>query len=261
MKLDFKWLGGASWMLAIDGTKILCDPVLCPAGATHDYGFFKSRRINGPKHCESDVTDVKVWLFTHGHRDHCDLGTNNPVRSDDCIICNSSAEKALRRYGLKNVSALTWGAHKNISLTNNVEITIQAVPAVHGLNRLLGLIVGNGNGYWIDIKGENATRSIYATGDTLPNPLLLRAIRGKKCDLLIANAGSATVGSGLLGKLFGRITMNAADTTSLCAQIEAKKTVLIHWDAFEHYRERDYEDAVLPGHVSFMNPGDRISLL
>jgi L-ascorbate metabolism protein UlaG (beta-lactamase superfamily) len=68
MSLVFKWLGGASWMLSIDGAKIVCDPVLCLIGAMHDYGLFKSRRINAPNFDEADFESVSIWLFTHGIR-------------------------------------------------------------------------------------------------------------------------------------------------------------------------------------------------
>jgi L-ascorbate metabolism protein UlaG (beta-lactamase superfamily) len=259
MNIDFKWFGGASWMLAINGDRIICDPVLCPLGTVHNYGFFRSKRINGPHYAEQDFLNVKLWLFTHGHKDHCDLNSLNPIKTDDYIIGDSSARKAVRRFRFTNFNALDWADHKEIVLSAGIAATIEAIPAIHGLSLRKGALIGNGNGYWITIKGERAVFTMYTTGDTLPNVSTLRAIRKRACDLCVVNVGGATVGSGLPGRMVGRITMNMNDLPAMLKRLDAAKVVPIHWDAFDHYQERNI--FVRANQLTVIQPGERISIV
>ena len=54
MNVEFKWIGGATWILDVQGLRIACDPVLCPAGTVQDYGFFSSKRLNDPVFADDD---------------------------------------------------------------------------------------------------------------------------------------------------------------------------------------------------------------
>lgn len=45
MKIVFKWIGGATFILSIDDLNIAVDPVLCDKGTVQDFFWFKSERI------------------------------------------------------------------------------------------------------------------------------------------------------------------------------------------------------------------------
>jgi L-ascorbate metabolism protein UlaG (beta-lactamase superfamily) len=239
INIDFKWFGGGNWMIVANGVKIVCDPVLCPAGTIHNYRYFKSKRINPPVFSDDDIKNVDLWLFTHGHKDHCDFWNYKPIIAGCKIISDISASVQLKKHGCENVQILRWQEKSTLTFPNGIKMVIEAVPAIHGFNAGKGKLVGNGNGYIVDMCYGDKMYSLYTTGDTLPNRETIKAIRNKSFDVVIANAGNAVVGKGLLAKLIGRITMNISDVIFFQKHLKTKAIIPIHWDAFEHYRERN----------------------
>lgn len=226
-------------MVVADGIKIVCDPVLCPVGTIHNYGFFKSKRIKPPAFSDDDIKNVNLWLFTHGHKDHCDFWNYKQLVAGCEIISDLSASVQLKKFGCEGVQILRWKEKTTVTFPNGITIAIEAVPAVHGLTIGMGRRVGNGNGYFIDIRYGDKNYSMYTTGDTLPNRETIEAINNRSFDLVIANVGNAVVGKGLLAKLIGRITMNISDLKFFKKHLKTKAIIPIHWDAFEHYKEKD----------------------
>jgi L-ascorbate metabolism protein UlaG (beta-lactamase superfamily) len=261
MEIEFKWFGGGNWMIVVDGIKVICDPVLCPAGSIHDYRFFKSRRINSACFSESDLRDVNVWLFTHGHKDHCDFGNLRPINNESKIVADLSASRVLKRLGYGMTTILKWGEKTELLFSKGITMIFEAVPAIHGLNRSKGKLIGNGNGYWIEIIKPDQKYSIYVSGDTLPNRTTMDAIGKRSCDLFIANVGNATVGNGFLAKFIGKITMNISDAVMFQNLINSKMSIPIHWDAFEHYQERNISAACVTNGFRFIKPGETVSIL
>lgn len=137
-------------MLDVNGIRIITDPVLCPAGIVHNYGLFKSRRIVAPVFSEDDIKDIDLWLFTHGHKDHCDFGKFKPITSESKIVSDVSASKKLKRYTCGDIQGVGWGEKTTVSFSNGIEMVIEAVPAVHALNVRKGRRIGNGNGWVLD---------------------------------------------------------------------------------------------------------------
>jgi L-ascorbate metabolism protein UlaG (beta-lactamase superfamily) len=261
MNIEFKWFGGGNWMIIANNFKIICDPVLCPLGSIQDYRYFKSRRIKSPRFFETDLLNVNLWLFTHGHNDHCDFGNLKPIVPESKIISDISTSKILAKMCNNKVDVLKWGEKIKINSKDGMEITVEAIPAVHGLNNRKGKLVGNGNGYWIDFSLSGNKYSIYSSGDTLPSRDTISAIRNRACDLFIANVGNATVGKGLLAKFVGRITMNLADLRTIRKHFTASTSIPIHWDAFEHYQERDIFSSCETIDMRYVNPGEIVNLI
>jgi L-ascorbate metabolism protein UlaG (beta-lactamase superfamily) len=87
------------------------------------------------------------------------------------------------------------------------------------------------------------------------------AIGKRSCDLFIANVGNATVGNGFLAKFIGKITMNISDAVMFQNLINSKMSIPIHWDAFEHYQERNISAACVTNGFRFIKPGETVSIL
>lgn len=261
MKIDFKWFGGGNWMIVVEGIKIICDPVFCPEGTIHNYGYFKSKRIRPPVFSDDDIKNVNLWLFTHGHKDHCDFWNFKPITTESKVISDLSASVQLNKQGCKEIQVLNWGQKTALTFSNDIKISLEAIPAVHALNAGKGKRVGNGNGYLIDLFYGDKKYSIYTTGDTLPNRETIKAIRNNSIDLVIANVGNAVVGKGLLAKFIGRITMNISDLVAFRKYLKTKTIIPIHWDAFEHYREREIFDLCKTHYFLYVNQGETICLM
>jgi N-acyl-phosphatidylethanolamine-hydrolysing phospholipase D len=240
------------------------DPVFCPKGAVHDYRLFKSRRIAEPHHDPIDLTTVDLWLFTHGHLDHCDLSGFDPALINQEILCDRSAARQLRRYGRsrEKTTILKWGQTRSYPPIKGISLSIEAIPAIHGLNRFKGLLIGNGNGYWIEIAEGNVRYTIYISGDTLPLPIVTRHLDNRRCDLFIANTGAAHIGKGILSNLIGRVTMQINDIAIFKKHFTPSTTIPIHWDAFQHYQERDLSSLTdQPSNLTIINPGQQFQCI
>src|SRR3989338_3900316 len=139
-------IGGATFVYSISTNQnekltIACDPVLCPKGQVHDYGLFKSTRLQEPElEGEGDLKDVDIWLLTHGHEDHLDIFGFQKIlsgKSNSIIIAHPSVENLLKKvlkqtdtkFGNRTVH---WMSPKNdlkLQSNNGFDISIRSVNA------------------------------------------------------------------------------------------------------------------------------------
>ena len=252
MSIKLSWIGGATWVLETHGLRIACDPCLCAQETVQDYGFFKSRRLEGPALGPGDLQGVEVWLLTHHHEDHLDAEGLSRLAAGASIICPSRLSALLRKRGLDS-TPLHWG-HRTVLERGPVTLEIRAVPAIHARNRILGALVGNGNGYVVAMQKAGRACSLYVTGDDVFSPRRATRFLPPKLDLVIANAGAAHVGRGLLGRLVGRITNGNADLELIEKTLRPAVVIPVHWGTFEHYLE------VPPPAFRRLTPGGSIEL-
>ncbi|OHD55480.1 MAG: hypothetical protein A2Y33_11770 [Spirochaetes bacterium GWF1_51_8] len=254
MKIQFKWIGGATWVMDAGGLKIACDPVLCAKGTIQDYRYFKSERLDSPVYTKDDFKGIDFWLITHIHEDHIDM-RGMAAMGDSAIY---SPVVLPRKKGAKVLRA---GETDRFELAGKGVVTVTAVPAVHSVNPLLGGLIGNGNGYIVEYAGGGELFTFYVSGDALIHRGMFRALRDKKIDLAVLNTGNAVLGEGLLSKLAGRITMNSKDVARFDRLFHPAAIIPVHWGTFSHYRE-NLNDAgiVLPQSVKLMAPGDTVEI-
>jgi len=130
MDFEFKWVGGATWIMKIQGLKIACDPVLCPAGTIQDYKVFKTKRLNDPIFTEDDFEDIDLWLITHGHEDHLDKAGLSRIKQGSKVVTHKNALGRLREIGKVETNVLETGEKTSFEI-KNLSINIEAMPAVH----------------------------------------------------------------------------------------------------------------------------------
>jgi len=260
MNINFKWVGGATWILRINNFKIACDPVLCPEGHIQDYKYFKTRRLNSPQYSESDFENVNLWLLTHNHEDHIDKYGFKLINRNSTIISHKSLRTCFKKDVYKDLRFLGRNDDSEI-LINGINIKIRALPAIHAKKALLSSIVGNGNGYLLDIAGDDSQYRIYVTGDSVYNKSMNKHIAISNIDLIIANAGSAMIGKSLLSQVIGRITNNVSDIIKMNAKLHPKILIPVHWGTFTHYYEIiTPESLVKYDNIKIVNVGERINL-
>lgn len=234
--LRFTWIGGATWILELGGVRIGCDPVLCRKGTVQDYGFFRSERLEDPA-LTHDCDAVDLWLLSHHHEDHLDEAGLAGLAHAAYVLCPARVGRMLRRRGIAH-RVLGWGEGVHLRV-RNVAIGVRAGPAIHGRNALVGALVGNGNGYLLDLDVIGQPRStVYVSGDDVFAPERAGRWLPRGLDLAIVNAGAAHVGTGWLGRVIGRITNDSGDLRCLTKTIEPRVLIATHWGAFAHYLER-----------------------
>jgi N-acyl-phosphatidylethanolamine-hydrolysing phospholipase D len=115
MKISFKWIGGATWILQIDNLKIACDPVLCEEGHIQDYKYFKTKRLNNPVYDKADFKNINLWLLTHNHEDHIDPPGFKMINKDSAIISHIGCRRYFRNDIFKDLRFLSWNEESEIS--------------------------------------------------------------------------------------------------------------------------------------------------
>ncbi len=260
MKISFKWIGGATWILQIDNLKIACDPVLCPADTIQDYKYFKTKRLNDPVYNDSDFQKVNLWLLTHNHEDHIDRAGFKIINKDAIVISHTGCRKYFKKNIFKDVRLLNWNEESAFAY-DDIRIKIKALPAIHAKRKLYSSIIGNGNGYFLEISKKDSKFNIYVTGDSVYNKSFLKHFSIKDIDLIIANAGSAMVGKSFLSVIIGRITNNINDIIKMNSDLKPEILIPVHWGTFSHYSEVITEDKIKEySNIKFLNAGESIDL-
>ncbi len=125
------WFGHSSYLLVIDGKKILVDPVLTssfPAGITMKP--FKGTDIYTPE----EIPDIDILVITHDHYDHLDYGTLKAIKDRvSNVICPLGVGEHLELWGFTDLYELDWNDVANP--TDAVKFT--ALPSRHFSGRFL----------------------------------------------------------------------------------------------------------------------------
>ena len=231
MKINFKWIGGATFIITIDNIKIAVDPVLCKKGTIQDYFWFKSKRLEDPVYTENDFKNCNLWLITHNHDDHLDKLGLGIIENNAKIITNKNSLKKLQSKNLSNITVLNW-REKTQYKNGKYTIEIEAIPAIHGINPLSALFAGKVNGYLLTITNKLETKHIYITSDTVFKQKVIQVVKNKKIDLLIPNMGAAKQGSWIM-----TLTLNAKMLHKIAEILQPKLIIPVHFSTFEHYVE------------------------
>ena len=255
MDIEFQWIGGATWVLTVEGVKIAGDPVLCPAGTVQDYGWFRSRRLEDPVYTEEDFHDVDLWLITHTHEDHLDAHGLAQIGPASRVVTHANALPKLRQARTGAITTLTWRRQCRFEI-QGCQVTIEAMPAIHGVNPVSAWFAGGVNGYWVTVARGSAVFCLYVTGDTVMGKPVFRALQGRRVDLLIPHMGAAKQGSWIMA-----LTLSAAMLRQLIDLLGPTMTIPVHFGTFEHYVEPI--TAVEQWHddtIRILTPGERCRL-
>jgi L-ascorbate metabolism protein UlaG (beta-lactamase superfamily) len=153
--LRITWIGHATVLLELDGTRLLTDPVLRKRIA-------HLRSVQSPP-TRDELGRIDTVLLSHAHRDHLDIRSLRRLGKDVPVLAARGAVPSLRRRGFRGeVDSIATGERRTIG-----QLSVQATPALHGRP---GTAVG------FLIRGS---RTVYFAGDTdlfpelagLANPL------------------------------------------------------------------------------------------
>jgi len=255
MEISFNWIGGATFILTLGDLNIAVDPVLCAKGNIQDYILFKSKRLEQPIYSDSDFKNIDLWLITHEHEDHLDKIGLSKISIDTRIVCNINVYKHLKAKKIKDLTILKWRETKNYSI-RGYNVSIEAIPAIHGVNPVFAYLAGRVNGYLITIEKGDDSRTIYVTGDTVYKKKIKKAIGNREIDLMIPNMGAACEGTWLM-----TLTLNSKMLNKLMNDLLPKKVIPVHYGTFEHYKEPvDSIEALNDNRILIVKVGDKICI-
>lgn len=222
--IDLGFVGHATVLLEVAGTRILTDP------------FLRSRlgplERHGPLPDPDTLRSIDVVLISHGHPDHFDRESLAAIAGAPVVVVPRGLGAAARRWTRADVVEMTAGERLHVG-----EVSIEAVPARHWVTP--GSVRAKPQGYVID-----AGPRIWFAGDTGPLPPDLRPPGPLDVALLPVWTWGPHRGPGHLGP---------RSAAQLLREIGARFAVPIHWGTLYPRRLHRWWSGPLT------EPGDRFA--
>jgi L-ascorbate metabolism protein UlaG (beta-lactamase superfamily) len=199
------WLGHASVLIELNGTRLLTDPAL-------------RARIGplvrvAPPVATARIAGIDAVLLSHLHADHTDLPSLRRIPGAGVVLAPYPAGSWLGSKGVVDVRELRPGGVASIG-----SVEVAAVPATHDRRRRPLGPAADPIGYVV-----SGSRSVYFAGDTDLDPAMAE-LRGSIDIALVPVSGwGRSVGPGHLDP------RRAATAVALIAPVVA---IPIHWGTF-----------------------------
>lgn len=232
--MELAYLGTAMMVLESEGTRLLTDPVLDPAGTTYDLGpalaprsWFATEKTYASPPLAAGAFDGVLLSHDH-HADNLD-GAGRALIADPARVARVlTTVPGAKRLG--RAEGLTPGQTTRVG-----DVTVRAVHALHGpryvpqSDEVLGFLLDVDHG-----------PRIWISGDTVMFPGLraeLGAIaKERPVDVAVVHCGAVRFPKvPLLGR--ARFTFDAAEAVEACRLLGAKTIVPIHRSGWTHFRE------------------------
>ena len=207
------WFGQASFALRLGGTTVLVDPFLSP----------HPERVVPPPFAAEEARGVDLVLVTHDHLDHLDdvaLPAIASASPNATVVVPDEVVERVRALGIERVTGLAQDAR-----TEAGAVTVEAVPACHGLEMTDAYRLGPFLGYVVSAGGAR----VYHAGDTVPFDGLVERLRELRVHLALLPINGRDDGreaAGIVGN------MDAREAAQLAHDIGADAAVPMHWDMF-----------------------------
>ena len=199
------YLGHASVLLELQGTRILTDPLLLNR-VLHLY-----RR--SPPVATQHYTDIDAVLISHNHWDHLDLRSLRRLGRETRIIVPPGVRAMFRRRGYPNIEELREGESTEIGA-----LRIQAAPANHIAGRPLVSVATACQSYLIE-----GDQKIHFFGDTEYFPEMADISSDLDVSLVPIAGWGPTLGDG---------HMDPEQAAEAIALLRPQIAIPIHWGTF-----------------------------
>ncbi len=220
--MQFRHIRHATFIIGMNGKKILVDPMLGRKGSMEpiqdvpDKGWNPTAELAVPI---ETILDYDIAIITHLHRDHFDEAASKLLPKERPVLCQPEDEKKLKELGFEKVYAV-----HDSSEWEGVSITRTTGRHGHGATALK---LDPVSGFVLSAPGEPV---VYITGDTVYYSCIEKALERYKPDVVICFSGEARF-------RYGKpITMNARDILSVCSKLPGARVLCVHMEAWNHCR-------------------------
>ena len=204
-------IGHASVLIALDGRKILVDPIL------NDTVGFMFRRIVKPPVTAEEMADIDAICITHSHLDHFSVTTIRRFPRTVRIIGPAPVCAIMARFGFNDRTVLHPGDETMLG-----ELKISGVKTEHySAPDAVGFVI-------------QGSKTIYHPGDTALNEEMFRDIGQRfAIDLVLMPIG-AYRGLPPMGWIidFNRVHISPEQAATAFELLGAKKAAAIHHGVF-----------------------------
>jgi L-ascorbate metabolism protein UlaG (beta-lactamase superfamily) len=179
-RLTAAWLGHATVLLNLLGSRILTDPVLeNRIGIGRGRAKLGPRRLIQPALRAPELPPLDLLLLSHAHMDHTDLGTLRALPRDLPVLVQRGNRDLVRRF--RNVTELGWGEVVEVG-----GLEVESIRVRHWGARM---VTDNHRGYG-GFLVRKAGRTVVFAGDTAYTDLFVRLGSRGPIDLAILPIGA-----------------------------------------------------------------------
>jgi L-ascorbate metabolism protein UlaG (beta-lactamase superfamily) len=211
----------ATLILELAGVRLLVDPMVAPVGALPAVDPATDDRRNPlvgmPMDASELVEQLDAALVTHLHRDHFDADAAERLPPDTLIATQPDSAPILRWMGFQRVT------EEPILEIGGLRLTRTA--GRHTLDGRLANTLGPVCGFAVEARGEPR---VLIAGDSVWCDELAAALRDRRPDVIVVNAGAARIGGSL------PISMDAADVIRTARAAPRGTLVAVHLEALSH---------------------------
>jgi L-ascorbate metabolism protein UlaG (beta-lactamase superfamily) len=212
------WFGHSSYLLVLEGKRILVDPVFSGHAAPFSFmmNAFDGANYYQPEH----MPTLDILVLTHDHYDHLDYTSITKLRPKvKQIITSLGVGAHLEKWGYDpgQIHELDWG--EKIQL-ENIEFT--ACPARHFSGRTFRRKIT----LWSAFAVQSNTKKIYIGGDSgYDDQFALRGREYGPFDLALLECGQYS-------PYWKYIHMAPEETAQAAIDLQAKTAIPVHWGKF-----------------------------
>lgn len=212
------WFGHSSFILELDGKRILFDPVFENAGPLPGI----TRRFDVSPIKREELPEIDLVVITHDHYDHLEAATIKFLASKNVeFIVPLGVGARLEGWGIQknNISEMGWHDAKTVG-----SLQITALPGIHYTSRSYN---DRDKTLWASFVIKGADKNLFISGDTGYGAHLKEI--GEKYgpfDLAFVEIDGWNKGWPLT-HLF------PDQAIQLCLDIDTKLMFPIHWGAFD----------------------------
>lgn len=127
------WFGHSSYLIKVDGLRVLVDPVFSKAPSP--FSFIGSKAFPGTDVIKAaDFKNIDVLVITHDHYDHLDYQSILTIAPGvKAIVTSLGVGEHLEKWGINTDKIIELAWDQSTTLFHNLELT--AVPARHFTGR------------------------------------------------------------------------------------------------------------------------------
>lgn len=220
------WIGHATFLINLEGTTILTDPVFSDKVGVSLLGLATVglRRYVPPALTIEELPPLDLILVSHAHMDHYDIPSLRKLPRGVPTILARDTTEFMEDLGYTRLQELAWGQTAEVK-----GVRIEAVPVKHWGRRYP----------WDRDRGYNGLlltkekRSVLFGGDTAYTERLPAATNGHPLDVAILPIGG-----------YNPYIANHASPEQawdLYHQMRARYLIPMHWRTFRISREHPFE--------------------
>ena len=215
------WIGHATYLIKLGDTTIITDPVFSKNAGPLIFG---PKRYVEPALKLNEIPKTDLFLLTHNHYDHQDMGTIRrfPFK-DSKVLVPLKLGKYFTRYRFKDVNEMDW--YDEVKVNNDLKVTL--LPAVHWSKRSL---TDTNKTLWGNFLIEYKDKKIFFACDTGYGNIYKEL--GEKygpIDLTMINIGAYN-----FRPMFDRSIYHTTpeEALNVAQDLKSKKVLGTHWGTF-----------------------------